>query len=73
MSHPLELLARPRVILACYCPTPAHVFAMSPRQQMFALECHRVVLAEILVCAGATYAGELDPNEGQMTIEGVGA
>ncbi|NUP13242.1 MAG: hypothetical protein HOW73_44955 [Polyangiaceae bacterium] len=42
-----ELLARESVTLVCYCP------GKPP-----ALRCHRVLLAEILVKLGATYAGE---------------
>jgi len=40
-----ELLARPRVVLTCYCTNPQR--------------CHRRILARILVTLGATDRGEL--------------
>ena len=39
------LLARPRVVLVCYEPAGEH--------------CHRLILADLLIKAGAVYHGEL--------------
>ena len=51
-----ELLARPRVVLLCYCPDPNR--------------CHRTVLgAGILPRLGAEYEGEIDADTRQM-LEG---
>lgn len=43
------LLARPRVVLTCYCTEPQR--------------CHRTLLGRFLAKLGATYHGELEPPE----------
>lgn len=53
-THWVELLARPRVVLTCYCTN--------------ADRCHRKVLARVLEKLGATYRGEL-PAEGASERE----
>lgn len=49
------LLARPRVVLACYCADPER--------------CHRTILArDILPKLGATYRGELTRPKAQGAL-----
>lgn len=48
------LLARPRVVLACYCTDPDR--------------CHRRVLAEILAKLGAIDEGEIGARQGALDL-----
>lgn len=51
-----ELLARPRVVLACYCALDARI---APVDLLAHGHCHRVLLASYLTACGATYYGEI--------------
>lgn len=50
-----ELLARPRVVLTCYCTRPSR--------------CHRTLLARLLEKLGAKFEGEIaERDEGQQDL-----
>lgn len=48
------LLARPRVVLTCYCTDPSR--------------CHRTLLGRILERLGASFKGELEPPKLDTTL-----